>query len=717
MQDIAICAYHLTMKTIKIFLASSEELKAERLQMADLVGHLNTVLSKQGIIIQLVEWEYLDSSMGPLHKQEEYNRELRDCEMCLVLYWTRFGMYTKIELDTAFKGLCDGHNPKKLYVYFKDASEISAELKDFRDSFPEKYGHFSSRFANVDTLKADFLLQLMDYLNLYINGNNIVEIKNSQVSINGKAYVELKNVPFAGNNETYNRLLKEIGKTRKLLAMTATDDPDYSEYANDLIELEKQQAQMENGLWDTALLITKLSTAHCSERLQRAMELFNKGDNKGAQAILNEEEIEKDVRHNLRLIELGEEGKKGLKTNIEEYQLKIKTLANEMPEGWIDTVISLYKRVEELTIAAYGEVSAELAVCYNDMAIACSKRSLSEALALQEKAVMLYEKVYGTNHQETAVGYLNLGQRYHDLCRYDDAISYTQKALDINLANLGECNQNTAYAYHNLGCLYDDTGNYDSALENLNKALNIYIQLLGEISQHASVTYTGIGSVYGSMGDYDKELEYEQKAVPIKIQVLGKSHPSLAASYNNIAWCYGEKGEYDTAIKYDKMALDIRLKCYGQNNLETGVSYNNLGWNLTMLRQYSEALDYLQAGLQSRKAATGDVSVEVSNSLENIGFLYFDSENYPEAVKYYQEALDVLLKTPAYNYQHKTSYLYRVNLAEAYEKTGDLAKALENVLAAKEIHRMIPDFDDTRDTELYETIQAKMRKQSNSNAE
>ena len=708
MQDIAICAYHLTMKTIKIFLASSEELKAERLQMADLVGHLNTVLSKQGIIVQLVEWEYLDSSMGPLHKQEEYNRELRDCEMCLVLYWTRFGMYTKIELDTAFKGLCDGHNPKKLYVYFKDATEISAELKEFRDSFPEKYGHFSSRFANVDTLKADFLLQLMDYLNLYINGNNIVEIKNSQVSINGKAYVELKNVPFAGNNETYNRLLKEIAKTRKLLAITATDDPDYSEYANDLIELEKQQAQMENGLWDTALLITKLSTAHCSERLQRAMELFNKGDNKGAQAILNEEEIEKDVRHNLHLIELGEEGKKGLKTNIEEYQLKIKTLANEMPEGWIDTVISLYKRVAELTIAAYGEVSPELAVCYNNWAMACSNRSLSEALSLQEKAVMIYEKVYGTNHAETAVGYLHLGQRYRALCRYDDAISYIQKALDINLANLGECHENTADAYLSLGCMYDDIGNYDSALKNLNKALDIYIHLFGEISDPVSITYDGIGSVYGNMRDYDKGLEYEQKAVPIKIQVWGKSDPSLASSYNNIAWCYGEKGDYDTAMKYDKMALDIQLKCYGRNNLKTGASYDNIGWNLTMLRRYSEALDYLQAGLQSSKAVTGEVSVEVSYSLENIGNLYYNSKNYLEAVKYYQEALDVLLKTPAYNYQHKTSYLYRVNLAKAYEKTGDLAKALENVLAAKEIHQLIPDLEDTKDAELYERIQSKL---------
>ena len=86
------------MKTIKIFLASSEELKPERLELADLVENINNVLEKQDITVRLVKWEYLDSSMGPQHKQEDYNDKLRECDICLVLYWTKFGMYTKIRI-------------------------------------------------------------------------------------------------------------------------------------------------------------------------------------------------------------------------------------------------------------------------------------------------------------------------------------------------------------------------------------------------------------------------------------------------------------------------------------------------------------------------------------------------------------------------------------------------------------------------------------------
>ena len=197
------------MKTIKIFLASSEELRLERLELADLVEHLNKILEKLGMRIQLVKWEYLDSSMGPLRKQDEYNNELKDCEMCIVIYWTRFGMYTKEELDTAYNELCAGHNPKKLYVYFKDSNDLTEELKVFRDSFPTHYGHFACNFSNIDTLKADFLLQFIDYEGKQL-GKSIIELQNSHLFIGGKDIASLQNIPFAGNNEEYQELKEDI---------------------------------------------------------------------------------------------------------------------------------------------------------------------------------------------------------------------------------------------------------------------------------------------------------------------------------------------------------------------------------------------------------------------------------------------------------------------------------------------------------------------------
>ena len=55
------------MKTIKIFLASSEELSPEREKMADLVLHLNKLFKGRGIELDLEKWEYLVAATAKLY--------------------------------------------------------------------------------------------------------------------------------------------------------------------------------------------------------------------------------------------------------------------------------------------------------------------------------------------------------------------------------------------------------------------------------------------------------------------------------------------------------------------------------------------------------------------------------------------------------------------------------------------------------------------------
>ena len=290
------------MKTIKVFIASSEELHLERLEFTDMIQQLNKALKPRGIEIEPVKWEYLDSSMNEERKQTEYNNALKECELCLVMYWTRFGEYTEEELTTAWECLKAGNNPKKLYVYFKEPCNETKELKDFKDSFVTRYGHFYCKFENVDTLRLNFLLQFEQYQNAILSSASIIEMGNSKLEIDGKEYVDLKNVPFVGNNEEYNELLKSIKRTQKLLNITDEDDPEYKEYAEELEQLKEKQRKKEKSIWETALLITKFSTSKCSERLSRAIELFNSGDDKGANAVLKEEEIDSDIERNIKLI-------------------------------------------------------------------------------------------------------------------------------------------------------------------------------------------------------------------------------------------------------------------------------------------------------------------------------------------------------------------------------------------------------------------------------
>ena len=143
------------MKEIKIFLASSSELKRERLEFADLMQDLNNEKEDQGIQFKPVLWEYMDSSMSAKHKEEEYLEKLRLCEICFVLFWRTLGEYTVEELDVAVREMLAGGLPKHVYVLFKEpCNDISKELVDFKESFSQKYPNVPVlSFQDVNTLR------------------------------------------------------------------------------------------------------------------------------------------------------------------------------------------------------------------------------------------------------------------------------------------------------------------------------------------------------------------------------------------------------------------------------------------------------------------------------------------------------------------------------------------------------------------------------------
>lgn len=130
------------MKKISIFIASSSELKSERNELVDLIQDLNEEYENKNIKLKAVLWEFMDSSMGEARKEDEYLEKLRECEICVVMFWQTLGEYTEEELKVAVTEMNTGKLPKRVYVLFKEPCEnISKELTKFKLSFPEKYPH------------------------------------------------------------------------------------------------------------------------------------------------------------------------------------------------------------------------------------------------------------------------------------------------------------------------------------------------------------------------------------------------------------------------------------------------------------------------------------------------------------------------------------------------------------------------------------------------
>ncbi|MCH5326468.1 MAG: tetratricopeptide repeat protein, partial [Duncaniella sp.] len=582
------------MKKIKIFLASSEDLVTETLELSDLVEHLNLILEKQDIHIYLCKWEYLQS-------KEDYDDTLDSSDLSLVIFGKDFGSYSEEDLKKVYERVCkEGANPQKLYVYFKAGEDQTEALKKFRDSFPDQFGHFAGNFADVNALRADFMLQFQLFQNQN-NGNAYcnVKVKDGKVFLNEKeVFIDMMKVPFMGNNETYTDLCKRIEKQRRRLKRMEPEDEDYADEAQELQDLEEKKEKMEASLWDTALDITRLSNQKCSERLQRAIDLFNQGDNKGANAILNEEEIIRDAENNLNLIKLGEEGRKGLITNIEELKLKVKTLENEMSEGWLQQIIEISKKIVDYTEKIYSQNSEEYisSLLFTGEYLSAAG-NYGDALTYGEKANKIAEEVLGEKHPDTATSYNNVGVAYGELGDYNKALENYEKALKIRLGIFGENHPDVATSYNNIGAVYFDQGDYGRALENYEQALNIQLGIFGENHPDVATSYNNIGLVYFNQGDYSRALEYHEKALKIRLEIFGENHPDVATSYNNIGLVYFDQGDYGRALENFEKALRIRLGILGENHPNVATSYNNIGFVYSNQGDYGRALENYEKAL------------------------------------------------------------------------------------------------------------------------
>lgn len=142
------------MKTINIFIASSSELKRERMELVDLLQDMNEDIEGRDIKFKPVLWEYMDSSMRAERKEDEYLAKLRECEICIVLFWQILGEYTVEELDVAMEEMRSGRFPKEVHVLFKaPAPNASEELISFKENFYGKYQVNPETFNDISSLR------------------------------------------------------------------------------------------------------------------------------------------------------------------------------------------------------------------------------------------------------------------------------------------------------------------------------------------------------------------------------------------------------------------------------------------------------------------------------------------------------------------------------------------------------------------------------------
>ncbi len=150
------------MKTYKIFIASSRELKAERDLLERLIGKKNNELLKKNVVLKAEIWEDMDDSASPTRKQDDYNESLKEAHVVIVLFWTKMGTYTDEEFNIAYELTEDNNRIPRVYLYQKTAKptfNVSSEDQRSLAAFEKKLNglvQFSTTFENLDALENAF---------------------------------------------------------------------------------------------------------------------------------------------------------------------------------------------------------------------------------------------------------------------------------------------------------------------------------------------------------------------------------------------------------------------------------------------------------------------------------------------------------------------------------------------------------------------------------
>ncbi len=176
------------MKKIKLFLASSSELKDDRKEFEIFINRKNKMWVDKGIFLELIIWEDFLDALSQNRLQDEYNKAICECDIFVMLFATKVGNYTEEEFETAFEQFKETNKPL-IFTYFKDippnpnvANEKNLRsLQAFKKNI-DQLGHFYTRYRNIEGLREHFSNQLDKLVD-----KGFIEIKSGEYSTNNNS--------------------------------------------------------------------------------------------------------------------------------------------------------------------------------------------------------------------------------------------------------------------------------------------------------------------------------------------------------------------------------------------------------------------------------------------------------------------------------------------------------------------------------------------------
>jgi len=302
--------------------------------------------------------------------------------------------------------------------------------------------------------------------------------------------------------------------------------------------------------------------------------------------------------------------------------------------------LSIYKRAARISSLLFGQDSEEYAkACggisdtYREMA------QYDEADRWIEKAI----SIQSNNNDGVTLALADIYKSKSSLCYsigdYSAALDFSQRSLAIKEQMLGKNSEFVATDVENIGVIYMEMGKYDLALVFLERALNIQEFGHGEVhSVELASIYNSMGMVYKRKKDFPKAIDCFEKAISYGGAILGEGHPDIGMRYNNLGSIYDDMGELDLAFDNYNHALHIVTNVYGEIHPRVAIVLNNIGSVYFKRKDIVRSLEIMNKVVTIEECIYGKDNSDIAISYANISALYMANEDYVHALEYAEKA-------------------------------------------------------------------------------
>lgn len=203
--------------------------------------------------------------------------------------------------------------------------------------------------------------------------------------------------------------------------------------------------------------------------------------------------------------------------NATDQQLKAAALNNLGLVYWntgnVKKGMEFVQESLELRVGEFGEKHELTAASYNDMGLIMSAKDPEMALVYYEKALKIYQSIFGAEDEKTIQASINTGISYRNLGYYGEATVTLEEALMQWKKLYPAGHPNEAFILTNIGQNLQATNSLQDALASYELALEVYLKFYGNEHPEVASTYNLIGNIYNVEGEFEESLSYYQKAI------------------------------------------------------------------------------------------------------------------------------------------------------------------------------------------------------------